>query len=225
MHLASAAAAALIVSESGPFMEHRCWRRATRTYRRGRGPPAAARCPCASSAPTTSPGSSRSACCSPSSTAWPRRPGSPTRTALRPVCRRRRISWCASLCPGPVFCCTLLCGRHVIRLCHLLDLRFRVFGTMHTQHQQRAVFSVARQQTTGRLPEGFELALLEQDDDEPQPSASPPKPKPAVTPAKRKASIAAAVTDSVTPKAPKPRNRAAAKPQASSSALAVQNAV
>jgi hypothetical protein len=66
----------------------------------------------------------------------------------------------------------------------------------------------------GHLPEGFELALLEQDDDEAQPSASPPKPKAAVTPAKRKAGTVAAVADSVTPKAPKPRNRAAAKPQA-----------
>lgn len=67
------------------------------------------------------------------------------------------------------------------------------------------------QQATGELPEGFELALLEQDDDVPQPVPLPPKPKPAATPAKRKA--AAAGVNAADGAAPKARSRATAKPQ------------
>lgn len=67
-------------------------------------------------------------------------------------------------------------------------------------------------QATGALPEGFELALLEQDDDVPPFAAAPPKPKPAATPAKRKAAAGGAGGDGPAPKA-RSRSWAAAKPQ------------
>jgi pyruvate/2-oxoglutarate dehydrogenase complex dihydrolipoamide acyltransferase (E2) component len=72
---------------------------------------------------------------------------------------------------------------------------------------------------TGVLPEGFELALLEQDDPLPRaaaapPPAAPPKAKPAATPAKRKTAPAARTDDAAPPPAAKPRQRTKSTPKA-----------